>query len=48
MTEYGHAVLGLNELECAGPHTLYANVYWTDRIVRFVPGSGTRSSGDRL
>jgi glutaminyl-peptide cyclotransferase len=40
VTEYGRAVLWLNELECAGPHTVYANLYWTDRIVRIDTRTG--------
>jgi glutamine cyclotransferase len=41
VTEHGQAVPRLNELECVGPDTVYANVYWTDRIVRIDTGTGT-------
>ncbi|GAA3107036.1 glutaminyl-peptide cyclotransferase [Streptosporangium carneum] len=40
VTEHGQAVPQLNELECVGPDTVYANVYWTDRIVRIDTGTG--------
>ncbi|MFC7645666.1 glutaminyl-peptide cyclotransferase [Streptosporangium lutulentum] len=41
VTEYGDAVPQLNELECTGSDTVYANVYWTNRIVRIDTGTGT-------
>ncbi|NUW46330.1 glutaminyl-peptide cyclotransferase [Nonomuraea rhodomycinica] len=41
VTERGRAVPGLNELECVGADTVYANIYWTDRIVRIDTSTGT-------
>lgn len=39
VTDRGHPVSKLNELECAGA-AVYANVLFTDRIVRIDPASG--------
>ncbi|WP_206313691.1 glutaminyl-peptide cyclotransferase [Streptomyces coryli] len=36
----GRPVSELNELECAGPHTVYANVFQTDDIVRIDTRTG--------
>ncbi|WP_234376972.1 glutaminyl-peptide cyclotransferase [Streptomyces sp. TP-A0356] len=40
VTEAGRPVTQLNELECVGT-TVYANVLFTDRIVRIDPATGT-------
>ncbi|MEV0194889.1 glutaminyl-peptide cyclotransferase [Nonomuraea sp. NPDC050691] len=40
VTEHGQAVPRLNELECAAPDTVYANIYRTDRIVRIDTSTG--------
>ncbi|WP_419995677.1 glutaminyl-peptide cyclotransferase [Streptomyces boninensis] len=36
----GRPVAELNELECAGPHTVYANVFQSDEIVRIDTRTG--------
>jgi glutamine cyclotransferase len=40
VTEHGRPVTWLNELECAGTDTVYANIYSADRIVRIDTGTG--------
>jgi glutamine cyclotransferase len=39
VTENGQPLRNLNELECVGD-TIYANVWYTDRIVAIAPTSG--------